>query len=153
MTDWIKRLQDQRVKEGADVDIEQQKYDIAVQATPRLASMLLAQIKTDVADFKKVFSGDRIELVIPDPMGDDLRVRCQRFPLLTVRYTFAPAQLQYIKQRMEMHDSPLMERSGTVFVRGEFNQSCWYQHEGQKIMTTEELSKMLLAELFEEASK
>ena len=153
MTDWIKKLQDQRVKEGADTDIEQQKYEIAMQATPQLASMLLAQIKTDVAEFQKVFSGDRIELVIPDPMGDDLRVRSQRFPLVTVRYTFAPAHLQYVKQRMETHDAPLMERSGTVYVRGEFNQSCWYQHEGHKLMTTEELSKMLLAELFEEASK
>lgn len=154
MSDWIKKLQDQRVAGDADTDIERQKYEIAVAATPRLSTLLLEQVKADIADFKTKFHGERVELIIPDPMGGyDLRVRTQRYPLLTVQYRFGTAQLEYKKQRMETDDSRMVVESGAVRVVGHFDQSCTYQHQGKVLMTTEELAQILLLELLTEASK
>jgi hypothetical protein len=73
MSDYIDKMHDQRLNESADTEIDRQKYEIAAAATPRLSSLLLAQVKRDCAKFETKFGKARISVIAPDPTGYDVR--------------------------------------------------------------------------------
>jgi hypothetical protein len=154
MNERIKDLEERRLNERASQDIERQKFEIAVASIPRLSRMLEEQVKSDVADFNARF-GNLLEISSPDTTGYAVRVRVPRIPFLLMKYKFESdgARIVYVKQRRNTDDAPLDTQDGTVFIRGSFNQSCWYEHKGKAIPTTEELSNMLLDEIFEEGSR
>ena len=153
MNNWIEALQDRRLKERADEEMQWEKHKLAVQSTPALADLLKKQIEGDVCEFQKRFTGDRIELVSPSPSGADVRVRTQRFPLRMVEYKVGEGQLQYLKFYQKSCDAQLAsDQKGTVLIKADFNGSRWFEHQGEKILTVPELSSMLLAEVFEDAS-
>ena len=152
MSDLVNKLHDQHISARADASMDREKYQIAVAACTELSDMLLKNIKTQVEDFGLKFGVGLLELRIPDHTGYDMRVRTQRFPLRTMRYKFGAARLDYVKEFKATHDAPLEMTKGTVLVQSDFNQICWYQHQGKKLMTTDDLADMLLLEVFEQAA-
>jgi hypothetical protein len=54
---------------------------------------------------------------------------------------------------METDDAPMQTANGTIRIRAEFDQSCWYEHKRAKILTTAEVAIMLLEELLGVASR
>jgi len=151
MSDWITKLQEDRISRKADEDIERQKYELAVAETPRLKELIERRFRKDVSTFVEKF-GDALRgpATLPSARMDDdsLQVETNRMPLYGVRFWFGPARLNFARSYLgSMYDDVTVEYD-LMEIRASFNVEPWFEYRGKKLLTPEEVSKELLSEIF-----
>ena len=152
MSDWVDRFHDKYVERKADEEIGAQRYRVAVQEACRLANLLKERVCHDVAKFQAKFP-DRIE----GPMnGDDdfasgTKFRTSYFPLSILEFKLSSDRIDFKRRYKRTQDAPWAEENGSILVKADFDTESWFEHQGNKLLTVEEVSQLLLSPIFDYA--
>ena len=141
--DWVDKLLEDRLSKKADDNIQSQKHAIAVAATARIKPLILKLTEESVEKFSRAIGG--VEGPVTSPFNGYTRFRTSKPPLRVVEFGFAEARILF----RIYQDDRWNASEEAINIRGEFNEEPWFEHNGERLNTIEQVSELLLRSLFE----
>lgn len=152
MSDWIDKLQEKHVERKADEAIASQRHELITQATWHLGNILKDQFQRDVAKFQAKFPGH-----LEGPMDGDqdfangTKLRTSYFPLSILEFRLSSGRIDFKRRYKATQDAAWTEENGSILVKADFDSEPWFEHQGKKLLTVEEVSQLLLSPIFDHA--
>ena len=147
MPDWVDKIVAKNLSAKADDSIAAQKHAIAVAETPRIESLLRAQMEESVKQFAQAIGG--VEGPINSPLNGYTRFRTSQAPWYVVEFCVTQASILFKTTSQKWLEEPCVASDGVIRIRGEFNADPWFDFGGKRMNTIAEVSESLLAPLFE----
>jgi hypothetical protein len=149
MPDWADKIIDNKLSKKADESIEAQKDAIAVAEASRIETLLRQQMEESVKQFSCAIGG--VEGPVTSSLNGYTRFRTVKMPLRVVEFSFVQARILFKTHDQLSLASPFTSSDGIIRIRGEFNAEPWFEYNGRRLNTIEEVSELLLRPLFESA--
>ena len=146
MSHWADRISERKLSQKADEHIELERHSIAVAETPRIESLLRKDMERSVNLFSQSIGGVEGPSTTLDGYT---KYRTLKWPLAAVEFCFDAARIVFRKYyRASLAGDPNTSTE-IIRIRGEFNGEPWFDYNGDRLNTIEEVSELLLLPLFD----
>jgi hypothetical protein len=145
MSGWIDKLRQDHQQNKRHVEETSMVRDAAQLLMPAV----LKQIEKDLRYFSQQFTDHRKFRGPERTSTGAWFLITDRFPACSLEYRISETAVEFERESWANSESPKQRQSGTIWLKADIDKGVWFEHEGERFLCVEDVSRFLLEDFLQ----